>query len=117
MIGAGALRERFSFEKRSAIDDGMGNPEAGHFTTQFTVWAAEIQPRFGSEQVMAARLEGRQPITIRIRQSSETRQITTDWRAARNGVVYNIRSILDPFASSSQRGAWFDLLMEGGVAT
>lgn len=108
------MRDRVAFEARGVTDDGYGNTE-GAFSTEFEV-AAKIVARLGGETVLAARLSGRQPVTITVYQSSETRRITTDWRArnVRTDEIYNIRSIADPDAG---RGEVFDLLCEPGVAT
>lgn len=104
------------FSCRSVTDDGYGNTR-GAFVAQFTVWA-RVQPRLGGETVMQARLAGTQPAVIRVRQSSQTRQIETDW-LARNidaGVSYNIRSIVDPYEGDDRHGRWLDMLVETGVA-
>lgn len=111
--GAGALRDLVAFEKRTEQDDLHGNTR-GEFENQFSA-AACIQARFGGESVTAARLEGRQPATITVRFSSNTRQVTTEWRLRdeRTGTVYNIRSIDD----RDKRHQWIDILCESGVAT
>jgi head-tail adaptor len=113
MVGAGDLRHRIAFEKRETVSDGYGNDE-GDFAEQFIVSAA-LQARFGGETVTAARLTGQQPVTITVRQSSVTLQVTPDWRArdARSGTVYNIRSIADP----DDGGAWLEMLCQSGTAT
>lgn len=112
MTGAGDLRHRIAFEKRDAGDDGMGNVREG-WTEQFRCAASRI-PMKGGEEVMAARLESRQPFIVRVRQSTNTLRIRASWRArdARAGTIYNIRTISDP----DGRGTWLDLLVEQGVA-
>jgi head-tail adaptor len=115
---AGLLSERFEFAKRtdtstnSPPGDGYGNFE-GAFVTQFTSWARRRFLR-GGEDVMAARLQGRQPVILTIRRSSQADLVTTDWRAtdARSGTVYNIRSV-----EFTEDRMWIDLLVEAGVAT
>lgn len=111
---ADELRHRIAFEKRAEIDDGYGNQVSGAFVEQFTV-SAKVEAKFGGETVTAARLTGQQPVNITVRQSADTRKITTDWRAhdVRNDVYYNIRSITDP----DDRRAWFEMLCQSGVAT
>jgi hypothetical protein len=113
MVEAGLLNERFRFEKRSAIPagDGYGNFEGG-WVAQFTVWCRRQMLR-GGENVMAARLTGRQPAVLTVYSSVQSRTITTDWRAvdSRSGAVWNIRSI----ERSEDRGC-IDLLCEFGVA-
>lgn len=111
---AGELRERVAFERRAVADDGFGNETAGEFGEAFRV-AARIKPARGGETVQAARLAGRQPVVVTVRCSSDTRRVTTDWRVrdVRAGVIYNIRSIVNP----DERGAYFDMECEAGVAT
>jgi head-tail adaptor len=63
---------------------------------------------------MAARLEGNQPVVITVRASSDTRRITTDWRAvdARDAShVFNVRS-----TSPGERRDYIDILCQLGVA-
>jgi head-tail adaptor len=42
---------------------------------------ADIRPLRGGEGVQAQRLVGTQPVIIIVRSDSETRQVTSDWRA------------------------------------
>ncbi|TPJ76195.1 head-tail adaptor protein [Mesorhizobium sp. B2-6-3] len=109
---AGSLRHRVAFDARSAVDDGYGNTVAGDFAEKFQC-RADLRSRGGSEAVLAARLEGRNIFGVYVRSSSQTRQITTDWRMrdARLGTVYAIDavdSVTDP--------AWVYLTVESGVA-
>lgn len=111
---SGSLNERFTFQKRGeTTGDGYGNFQES-WEDQFTVWAKRIFLR-GGENVIAERLQGRQPAAIAIRASSQTAQITTDWRAvnARDATeIYNIRSI-----SLSEDRSFRDVLCERGVAS
>lgn len=113
MLRAGELRDRVAFEMRVPEPDGYGST-LGPFVEQLVV-AARITARFGGEQVMAARLAGRQPVTITVRQSADTRRIDETWRArnARTETMYAIRSIADP----DGRREWLDILCETGTAT
>lgn len=110
-MSAGELRERVRFERRVTVSDGYGN-EQGDWIQELTV-AARIQPLRGSESVMAARLQGVQPVLIVVRASSASRAIKTDWRAvdARSGVAYAIKT-----ATLREGGDYIDLLCEAGVA-
>ncbi|WP_342643449.1 head-tail adaptor protein [Rhodoligotrophos ferricapiens] len=112
---AGQLRERVLFQTRLPDqDDGYGNVIEGSWTDEFAV-AARIQFLRGTESVMAARLEGREPVIITVRRSSQTEQITPDWRAvdARNpDRIFNIRGV-----SPDEKHTVFDILADGGVAT
>lgn len=115
MPGAGSLRERLAFQRRSSADDGYGNEVTGDFATVF-IEPAGMVAKVGGESVMAARLVGRQPYIVTVRQSARTRAVTTDWRivdARDDRRVYNIRSIHDP----DGKRAWLDMLVEQNVAT
>lgn len=108
---AGQLRGRITFAVRSTGVDEYGNGESA-FVDQFTV-AARVQFLRGGENVMAERLQGNQPVVITVRASSDTRQITTDWRATDAHdpeLVYNVRS-----ASPGERRDYIDLLCQVGV--
>jgi hypothetical protein len=96
--------------------DKYGNEQTG-WATRFTA-RAQIVPKLGGEDVMAARLQGRQPVVIRVRNSVDTRRINTNWRAtdSDSGVAYNVRSVADPFMGQPERGRWIDALAESGVA-
>lgn len=109
--GAGSLSERITFSRREEVDDGFGNPIAGPWTDQFTE-PARLQPRTGSEPVIAARLTGVQPYTLTVRSSTRTREVTPAWRAknARNGALYNIKAITNP----DERNAWLEMLITEG---
>lgn len=113
MTSSGDLRDRLTFSKREVTADEFGNPVTGEFEDAFTRWA-EIKPMRGGEDVLGARLQGTQPILIRVRYDSQTKEITPDWRAidARDGTVYAIRTAVD----MDRRRAWIELLAEAGVA-
>jgi hypothetical protein len=93
------------------VDDGYGNME-GDFTEQFQCSAGFTFLR-GGEAVIAARLEGRQPVVARLRASTQTRRIQPDWRMRdlRTGVSYAVRSV----APTPDR-KWLDVTTEAGVA-
>lgn len=112
MTGAGELSWKVAFDQRQESDDGFGNTQS-EFIEQFVV-SAKIQAKFGGEAVTAARLQGQQPVTITVRQSSKTLLIKDDWRArdSRSGEPYAIRSIIDPDGS----GAWLEILTQTGAA-
>ncbi|KPF47071.1 head-tail adaptor protein [Rhizobium sp. AAP43] len=108
--GAGKLRERISFAKRIDSEDGYGNGQ-GDWANQFTVAGGYTHLR-GGETVIASRLENRHPVVIRVRASSDTRQVTADWKAtdSRSDIAYAIRDVtIDP------KGAFIDMLCESGV--
>lgn len=115
-MAAGDLRYRVKFSQRDTVSDDYGNPSTG-WVDRFTV-SANITPQLGGEAMNAARLAGRQPVTIRVRRSQDTAQIRTDWKATNieDGTEYNIRTAADPFQGTVEHGKWMDCLAEAGVA-
>ncbi len=111
---SGDLRERVGFYERVTTSDVFGNNEAGHAEVPSFVVSANIKPRLGGESVLAGRLQGQNLVNITVRYSSDSERITTDWLAKneRSGVVYNIRSIVNP----DQKRKFIELLAEIGVA-
>lgn len=112
-MAAGALNRRMQFACRAEVDDGYGNPVSGDWVVQFTVWGARKYLR-GGEGVLAGRLTGRQPAILTVRKSSNTAQITTEWRATDEGTgeVFNIREM----PKLSDKRSHYEMLIEGGVA-
>lgn len=118
------LRYSVGFYHRPAL--GVSSPPVDYGNTEdefpdtadFIV-AANIIPKMGDrETVLAARLTGRALVTIIVRQSANTRMITTDWMAKdeRSGEIFNIRSVNDPEGGNSTHGFYFEMLCESGVA-
>jgi head-tail adaptor len=114
--GAGSLRYRLKFSERDTTEDEYGNVSTG-WLERFTV-AANITAKVGGEAVDAARLAGRQPVVLTVRRSTDTRKVTTDWKATEveNGTEFNIRTAIDPFVGDSQHGIWIEMIAETGVA-
>jgi head-tail adaptor len=108
---AGSLYHAFAFEKRTESSDGMGNTVSA-WSTEFECRAGRMILK-GGESIMAARLEGRQPVVLTVRNESRTRQIDTDWRARdlRTNAIYNVRSV-----QPSEKRDGIELLCEAGVA-
>lgn len=116
MSGAGDLRSRVTFAIPNSVQDDYGNVTNG-WLDKFTV-AANITPRLGGETVQAARLAGRQPVTITVRASQDTRTIRTDWKATdtESGTAYNVRTVADPHLGDVEHGKWIEMFAESGVA-
>lgn len=111
--GAGLLEQMVAFDKREEVEDPYGNMVA-NWVEQFQDYAAFSFLR-GSEEVMAARLESRAPMLVRIRMSNNARQIGNDWQMRDlqgYNMAYNVRDI-----TWDNSRAVVDLLVEGGVAT
>lgn len=111
--GAGLLEQMVAFDKREEVDDGAGNV-VGAWVEQFRDYAQFIFSR-GSETVMAARLESREPMLVRIRASANARLIGADWQMRDlhgDNKAYNINDI-----TWDNSRAMVDLLVTGGGAT
>ena len=108
---AGPLFEHVAFDELNAVADGYGNFQQT-FVEQFQTRAAYVWLR-GGEGIEAARLEGHQPLIVRIRVSHETLRVRPDWRMrdVRTGIEYAIRGI----SRSPDRG-WLDVLVTSGSA-
>ncbi|OVE92235.1 head-tail adaptor protein [Agrobacterium tumefaciens] len=111
--GAGSLSERIGFEAEVEGDDGYGGVVVG-FAEQF-VEPARLEPRVGSETVIASRLQGLQPYTMTVRSNERTRAVTPAWRARnkRFGVVYAIKAAVN----IDERNQWIELLVVQGEAS
>lgn len=109
--GAGQLIELVSWQKRVPVSDGYGNTE-GEFLEQFTTRAGYTWMK-GGEAVIAARMEGKQPIGVRVRRNDQTTLIRPDWRMVDvdSGMIYAVHAI----TRSAERG-YLDVLVEQGVA-
>ena len=109
---AGGLHDLYGFESREPTPDGYGNDISGPWAERFTQHAETIFLR-GNETVLADRLEGRQPVMLRIRNSAQARAINTDWRAhdKRADSYFNIRAL-----SVTPDRAFIEVLAEAGVA-
>jgi hypothetical protein len=114
--GAGGLRTRIDFQSKGPSEDEFGNPlPGGPYATVFSD-NAEIVPRMGSEAVLAARLQGLQPVTIRVRSNTNTRSLDATYRAvdARTGAVYAITS---PPVNTDQKNQYIEMLATSGTQT
>lgn len=110
MPGAGDLRDRATLLQRAADEQG---DRLGEWAPEFSRWAQAIALR-GGEAVLAGRLAGTKPTVIVIREDSQTRQVTTDWRVSiATGLfagLYEIRQV----APNKQRG-FLDLTCEAAI--
>ncbi|MFC4624223.1 phage head closure protein [Daeguia caeni] len=110
--GSGQLHYQVALLKREDVDDGMGNT-VSDFVEQFQTRAEFIHLR-GGESVLAGRLQGKHTQVVRVRNSSNTRLISTDWmlRDVRTGESFNIRDI-----EHEVNRQFISLTCESGVAT
>jgi head-tail adaptor len=111
--GAGRLYYRIAFDQRKDEEDEFGNQVSG-WIEQFQR-RAEFRTMPGSETVLAARLEGRQPMQVNVRIDGQVARVGNDWqlRDVRNGLAYNIRDI----RKDTSNRAMMVFMVEGGVAT
>lgn len=115
---AGGLRERLQFQKRGSQDDGWGGAPTGHgpFVTAFTV-SAGMRPRTGGEEVTAARLGGRQPYIVTVRNSAQTRQVTTGWQLVDARNTDRVFAVTSPPADPDGKNQWLEFLaVEGAIS-
>lgn len=112
---AGALRERVHCQFPASLDDGWGTPlpGAGEFGTQFTV-AAGMKPRTGGEGVDAARLGGTQPFVVTVRNTSQTRKLSTAWRLVDARNDKRVFAITSPPADPDGKNQWLEFLVVEG---
>lgn len=115
---SGSLRGRVHCQRRTVEPDPWGgDPREGDFATVFTC-AAEFIPLKGGETVIASRLQGVQPFIVRVRQSSQTRQIDETWRLVdarpAPGTERRIFAIKAPPTDPDQKRAWLEILVEQG---
>lgn len=109
--GAGQLIEKIAFDALSSVADGYGNYQE-EWVEQFSTRAGFTWLR-GGESIQAARLEGNQPLVVRIRVSDDSNRIKPDWRMRdlRSGLVFAIRGV----TRSLDRG-YLDVLVQSGTA-
>jgi Phage head-tail joining protein len=117
---AGDLRYRVGFYQRGANSPDVpdyGSGEDYSETASFIV-RANIEPRLGGEAILAARLTGKNFVTITVRQSTDTDQVDTDWicKDEDSEEMFNIRSVIDPQQGNARHGFWWEMLCEKGVA-
>ena len=124
-MNTGLLTRLVAFDAPVTDPDGHGGRE--------TKWTGEIDQvkaaahfRYlrGTESVMAARLEGKQPIIVTIPNFSAARGVTSAWRMRDlqdgtfdssdkwTGPLFAIRQAPVP----TQDRQWLEILVEGGVA-
>lgn len=108
---AGQLTFRVALDMPVSFSNGQGGKKLG-WSEQYQC-AAHVRFLRGTETVIAARLAGRQPVVITVRNCAAARACTVDWRIrdARSGAVYNVRAAPVP----SQDRAWLEIMAESGV--
>lgn len=114
--GAGNLYYKVGLQKQTTA-----NPDSpADYGNTVDVWdeqfecRAEFRHLRGNEEILAARLQGTHIQVITVRSSTETRQITTDWRVVdkRTSEEFNIRDV-----TAETNRQFISLLCEKGIAT
>lgn len=115
---AGELRDRVGFYARIEASNGAGATQGEFEAEPQITCAAKIKSRLGGEVVVAGRLQGQNTVNITVRSSIKTRTVGTDWmvKDERTEVEYAIRSIVDPYQDTPQRGQYLELLCQSGAA-
>jgi SPP1 family predicted phage head-tail adaptor len=115
--GAGSLRERVTFQRRAAGDDGAGNTTTGAWTdiSGATSIAARLKPLKQSEAVLADGVQGRSSFEVTIRLTAAGQGITVGDRMKdeRSGRTFNVKS---PPQNPDERGRFLRILVETGGA-
>ena len=111
MVAAGQFRDRATFQTELKTPTSSGGNTIT-WSDAFTVWA-HLREQRGRERLEAGRPESGMPAILRVRCSSETAQITVDWRVLIDGVPYAIRSVSQP----DRRRRVVEMVIERGRAT
>lgn len=111
MIAAGRLNKRVAFERPQRTDDGGGGASVT-WVREFTVWGA-LTPERGRERLQAGRLASEVAGVLKVRSSSQTRDVDETYRVIVDNVPYQVRAIANP----DQRNAVLEMVVERGVAT
>lgn len=93
---AGNLDTRATFQSPVERRDEDGQLVQG-WRDEFIEWANVIYKR-GTEAAEQARMLSQRPVVLTIRSSSQSRRITSEWRAVIDGRVYDIREDPTPTA-------------------
>lgn len=109
--GSAQLFEKVRFESPAPSLDGYGGPVNG-WNEEFSVRAEAIYLRDG-ESVEQGRLAGQNTIVWRIRRSTQSFDVKTDWRIVnvRTGETMNVRSIIP-----TRDRRYLDVTAQSGVA-
>ena len=110
MNASGQLFHKVAFDAPTSSQNGYGGVIQGW--TEAAQVRAGIQYLRGGEVVQAARLQGRQPVVIKVRYSATLSLADPSWRIRdlRTAAVYNIRSIV-----RSDDRQWLEITAESGV--
>lgn len=86
---AGELTKRAALQKPHKHTDADGQIVQG-WQQVGVVWC-NLLPLRGSESVMQARMESRNPAVVTVRSSSLTRPITAEWQVVIDAITYAVK--------------------------
>lgn len=111
MVGAADLKDRYRFDERS-LD--LNGDKLGDWDTSRSAVSAHTAWLRGGEGVVSRRLEGEQPVALKIRDCRAARELTPGWRAVnvRTGQAFNITAV-----SPSAEPGFIDVLCVTGGAS
>lgn len=117
MTAAGDLKWRVRFDKQTSVEDPYGGTINNQWVEQFSR-AAEITPLKGGEGVMGQRLQGTQPVLIKVRFDSLTRTIEPSWRAVEllNNVAVRYYAIKSPPEDMERERQFITMVAVSGEA-
>ena len=91
---AGSLNKRATFQRFTSVSDGAGGVTET-WSDFATVWA-QFSPERAREKIQQGRIADNQAGALRVRSSTQTRQIDATYRVSLDGVTYNVRSVINP---------------------
>ena len=111
-MDSGQLTYRMAFDAPIETDNGQGGMVLG-WDEALHECAAHVRYLRGGETVIAARLAGRQPVVVTIRNCAAARAIRHDWRMRdlRGDAIYALTT--DPVPSDDR--AWLEITAVIGV--
>lgn len=112
-LGAGKLDTRCVFQKELKVPDGGGGNSIT-WPEQFTLWGGFAFPRLSTrmEAVAAGAVQGMTRGELVVRESTNSRLISKDWRVVAKGRTWNIGE-----PQPDQRDGYLRMPVESGVAT
>lgn len=113
--GAGDLRQRVKFQRRTEVDDGYGNTEGGWADLSIDR-AASLTPTRGGEAVQSGRLTGSASWDLWVRADSATKALTTGDRAIDVRDASRVFNIVFGPADMDGRNTWLLLQCTSGHA-
>jgi SPP1 family predicted phage head-tail adaptor len=93
-VRAGSLNKRATFQSLVTTPDGAGGSTTG-WADYVTVWA-QLSPERAREKIQQGRIADNQAGVLRVRSSTATRLIDGTYRVLVDGVVFNVRSNINP---------------------